>query len=471
MTFSGKSLDVVFYPKSVALVGASREVDFYINTISASKLKENFFLVNPRYSEVLGFKCYSSILDIPKPVDYAIFAIPARLIPKVLEDCGKKGVKVVHIYSSGFSETGLEEGKRLEEEILNIAKSYGIRIIGPNCMGVYCPESGLFFSHDLPSDEGSVGFISQSGGQAISFIFKGMLRGFRFSKVISYGNALDIDFVELIDYLAEDSKTSVIGAYVEGLRKTKGLLETLKKASKIKPLVILKGGQTEDGARAAASHTGVLAGSAKIWEGFLRQVKAIQVENFDEMADIIVGFLYAFPPKGKGVTIVTTSGGSAVIHTDLCVKVGLTIPKFSEETQNRLRKFIPLAGTSIKNPLDAWPAFQYGTLPDALNVISQDENIHSLIIEVQPEEFKAYTTTDPTIVDKFTAIIGKTCKTIMNEQGKPVMIAVTRSIYPELEAKIKTQLQNMNLPVYHSVYDAAKTLSELFSKFTSINTS
>ncbi|MCX8176244.1 MAG: CoA-binding protein, partial [Candidatus Bathyarchaeota archaeon] len=182
-----KSLDIVFYPKSVVLVGASREVDFYINTISASKLKKNFFLVNPRYSEVLGFKCYPSILDIPEQVDYAIFAIPAKIIPKVLEDCGKKGVKVVHIYSSGFSETGLEDGKRLEEEILKIAKSYGVRIIGPNCMGVYCPESGLFFSHDLPSEEGSVGFVSQSGGQAISFVFRGILRGFRFSKVVSYG--------------------------------------------------------------------------------------------------------------------------------------------------------------------------------------------------------------------------------------------------------------------------------------------
>ncbi|MCX8176636.1 MAG: hypothetical protein N3E48_05360, partial [Candidatus Bathyarchaeota archaeon] len=280
----------------------------------------------------------------------------------------------------------------------------------------------------------------------------------------SYGNALDVDFIELMEYLAEDPKTSVIGAYIEGLRKTEGLLETLKKASKIKPLTILKGGQTEDGARAAASHTGVLAGSAKIWEGLLRQVKAIQVENFDEMADIIVGLLYAFPPKGRGVSIVTTSGGSAVIHTDLCVKVGLTVPRFSEETQNKLRKFIPLAGTSIKNPLDAWPAFQYGTLPDALNVVSQDENVHSLIVEIQPEEFKAYTTTDPTIVDKFTTMLGKTCKTIMDERDKPVMIAVTRSVYPELEARIKSHLQNMNLPVYHSVYDAAKTLSKLYSK-------
>ncbi|RLI02757.1 hypothetical protein DRO30_02100 [Candidatus Bathyarchaeota archaeon] len=463
-----KNLDIIFYPRSVALIGASREVDFYINTISASKLREKFFLVNPRYSEVLGFKCYPSILDIPEPVDYAIFAIPAKTIPKVLEECGKKGVKVVHIYSSGFSETGLEEGKKLEEEILKIAKSYGIRIIGPNCMGVYCPESGLFFSQDLPSEEGPVAFISQSGGQAISFIFKGILRGFRFSKVVSYGNALDVDFIELIDYLAEDPKTSIIGAYIEGLRKTEGLLKTLKNASKIKPLIVLKGGQTEDGARAAASHTGVLAGSAKIWEGFLKQVKAIQVENFDEMADIIVGFLYAFPPKGKGVSIITTSGGSAVVHTDLCVKVGLTVPKFSEETQNQLKKFIPIAGTSIRNPLDAWPAFQYGTLPDALNVISQDENIHSLIIEVQPEEFKAYTTTDPNIIDKFTTILGKTCKKIMDEQGKPVMVAVTKSIYPELEVKIKSILQAMNLPIYQSIYDAAKTLSKLHSRFTQL---
>jgi acyl-CoA synthetase (NDP forming) len=456
------SLDMIFYPGSVALIGASKNDTFYINTISASRLGGKFFLVNPRSSEVLGFKCYPSVLDVPGPVDYVIFAIPARFVPEVLEDCGRKGVRVAHIYSSGFSETGLEEGRMLEGEVLRVAKRYGIRVIGPNCMGVYCPESGLFFSNGAPSDVGSVAFVSQSGGQAVNFIFRGVSRGFRFSKVVSYGNALDVDFVELVDYLAEDPKTSIIGAYVEGLRKTGGLLETLEKASERKPLVIIKGGETGDGARAAASHTGVLAGSAKIWEGFLKQVDAVRVETFDEMADVIVGFLYAFSPKGRGVSIATTSGGSAVIHSDLCVKVGLVVPSFSEETQRELRKFIPVAGSSIRNPLDAWVAFQSGILPEALNIVSLDENIHSLIVEVQPEEFKAYNATDPKVVDEFLAVLGKTCKKIMDEHGKPAMIAVTQSIFPELEAKIKGTFQKMNLPVFQSIYDAAKTLSKLY---------
>lgn len=456
-----ENLDVIFYPRSVALIGASKDVGFYIDPISASRLGEKFFLINPSSSEVLGFKCYSSVLDVPEPVDYAIFAVPAKFVPEILEECGRKSVRVAHIYSSGFGETGLEEGRVLEEEVLRVAKSYGIRVIGPNCMGVYCPESGLFFSHNLPSEAGSVAFVSQSGGQAVNFAFDGVSRGFRFSKVVSYGNALDVDFIELVDYLAEDPKTSIIGAYVEGLRKTDSLLETLKKASERKPLVILKGGQTGDGARAAASHTGVLAGSAKIWEGFLKQVKAVRVETFEEMADVIVGFLYSFPPKGGGVSIVTTSGGSAVIHTDLCVKVGLTVPSFSEGTQRELRRIIPIAGASIRNPLDAWYAFQSGILPEALNIVSRDETIHSLIIEVQPGGFKAYTDRDPSVVDKFTTILGETCKKIMNEHSKPTLIAVTPSIYPEFEAKIKSTFQNMNLPVYQSIYDAAKTLSEL----------
>nr|MDO8079332.1 CoA-binding protein [Candidatus Freyarchaeota archaeon] len=455
------SLDVVFYPGSVALIGASKEAGFYIDPISASKLRDRFFLVNPRSGEVLGLKCYPSILDVPDSVDYAIFAVPAKFVPEALEDCGRKGVRVVHIYSSGFGETGLEEGKQLEEEVLRVAKRYGIRVIGPNCMGVYCPESGLFFSHDLPSEVGSVAFVSQSGGQAVNFVFSGVSRGFRFSKVVSYGNALDVDFVELVDYLAEDRKTSIIGAYVEGLRKTEGLLETLKNASKRKPLVILKGGLTGDGARAAASHTGVLAGSANIWEGLLKQVNAVRVETFDEMADVIVGFLYAFPPRGRGVSIATTSGGSAVIHADLCVRVGLTVPSFSEGTQRALGKIIPIAGASVRNPLDAWFAFQSGILPEALNIVSRDENIHSLIVEVQPGGFKVYTARDPSVVDKFTTILGETCKRIMEEQGKPTMIAVTQSIYPEFEAKIRSMFHNMNLPVYQSIYDAARTLSKL----------
>ncbi|MEM3564691.1 MAG: CoA-binding protein [Candidatus Jordarchaeaceae archaeon] len=457
-----RNLDVVFYPRSVALMGASKDVGFYIDPISSSRLREKFFLVNPRASEVLGLKCYPSILDVPEPVDYAIFAVPARVVPEALEECGSKGVRVVHIYSSGFSETGLEEGRLLEEEVLKIARKYGIRIIGPNCMGVYCPESGLFFSHDLPSESGPVAFISQSGGQAVNFVFEGLWRGFRFSKVVSYGNALDVDFVELVNYLAEDPKTSIIGAYVEGLRKTEGLLETLKEASEKKPLVILKGGQTEDGARAAASHTGVLAGSAKVWDGFLKQVKAVRVETFEDMADFIVGFLYALPPKGRGVSIVTTSGGSAVVHSDLCVREGLKVPRFSEETQAELRKMVPIAGSSIRNPLDAWMAFQSGILPEALNIVSRDTNIHSLIVEVQPAGFKVYTARDPNAVDKFTTILGETCKKIMVEQGKPTMIAVTKSIYPEFEAKIRSKFQSMNLPVYQSIYEAAKALSKLY---------
>ncbi len=456
------SLDVVFYPRSVALIGASKDVGFYIDPISASKLREKFFLINPRAGEVSGLKCYPSILDVPEPVDYAIFAVPARVVPEALEECGRKGVRVVHIYSSGFSETGLEEGRLLEEEVLKIARKYGIRIIGPNCMGVYCPESGLFFSHDLPSESGPVAFISQSGGQAVNFVFEGLWRGFRFSKVVSYGNALDVDFVELVDYLAGDPKTSIIGAYVEGLRKTGGLLETLRNASEKKPLVILKGGQTEDGARAAASHTGVLAGSAKIWEGLIKQVGAVSVETFEDMADFIMGFLYAFPPKGRGVSIVTTSGGSAVVHSDLCVKEGLRVPRFSEETQAELRKIIPVAGSSIRNPLDAWMAFQSGILPEALNIVSRDTNIHSLIVEVQPGGFKVYTARDPSVVEKFTSILGETCKKIMSEQGKPTMIVVTKSIYPEFEAKIRSKFQSMNLPVYQSIYEAAKALSKLY---------
>ena len=179
------------------------------------------------------------------------------------------------------------------------------------------------------------------------------------------------------------------------------------------------------------------------------------------MADVMVGFLHAFPPEGRGVSIVTTSGGSAVIHTDLCVKVGLLVPGFSEETQRELRGIIPLAGSSIRNPLDAWFAFRSGVLPGALDIVSRDERVHSLIIEVPPEEFKAYTAAEPGVVDEFTRVLGETCKRIMVERGKPTMIAVPPSIYHELEARIRNAFLSVGLPVYQSIFDAAKTLSRL----------
>ncbi|MBS7247989.1 MAG: CoA-binding protein [Candidatus Jordarchaeales archaeon] len=454
-------LSQVFYPESVAVVGASdRNVRYYVEAmVEAGKLK--VFVVNPNYKEVLGIKSYASIADIPEKVDYVVVAVPATQTPSVLLECAKKGVKAVHIFTSGFSETGTAEGRALEEKLAEIAETSGFRIIGPNCMGIYCPESGLRFANDQPSEPGPVAFISQSGGRAVNLVANARLRNVRFSKVISYGNACDLDFVDFLEYLKDDPKTNVILGYVEGFKKTNGLLELLKETCMKKPVAILKGGVSEEGARAAAFHTGSLAGSARVWEGVCRQTGVIQVEFFEDLLDLAVGFMYAKLPEGRGVAIMTNSGGSSVVYADVCAKYGLRVPEFEEETQRRLRSFIPAAGSSVKNPLDAWMAFARGRMMDALDAAASDRNIHSLIIELQPENFHVYARGIDRRGDMAETAIAS-CRHVVDEHGKPVFIVVNSSYYHETERAMAKFFQDAGFPVFSSLQGAVKTISKMY---------
>ncbi|MCK4331003.1 MAG: CoA-binding protein, partial [Dehalococcoidia bacterium] len=232
-----KEFEYIFNPKAVAVIGASQTDDF-TQAMMSTKMKDNLFLVNPNRKDLVGKKCYASILDIEDEIDYAVVAVPASLVPKLLSECIEKGVKAAHIFSAGFSETGLEERKRLENEVKEVAKGR-IRLIGPNCMGIYCPKSGLSFVPDAPTEEGSVGVISQSGTFAEQFSTVGKIRNIRFSKTISYGNAIDLDCPDFLEYLADDPETKVIALYMEGARDGKRLKSELGKAASKKPVVAL----------------------------------------------------------------------------------------------------------------------------------------------------------------------------------------------------------------------------------------
>ncbi|MEM1658161.1 MAG: CoA-binding protein [Candidatus Jordarchaeales archaeon] len=456
------SLDEVFYPKSVAVVGASdRNVRYYVEALAEAGMLK-VFVVNPNYKEVSGVKSYPSLLDIPEKVDYVIVAVPATQTPSILLECARKGVKAVHIFTSGFSETGTAEGRALEEKLVEIARQGGFRIIGPNCMGIYCPESGLRFVNDQPSEPGPVAFISQSGGRAVNLVANARLRNVRFSKVISYGNACDLDFIDFLGYLKDDPKTDIILGYVEGFKKTDGLLELLKETCMKKPVAILKGGMSEEGARAAAFHTGSLAGSARVWEGVCRQTGVIQVDFFEDLLDIAVGFMYAEPPKGRGVAIMTNSGGSSVVYADICARYGLKVPEFEEETQRRLRSIIPAAGSSIKNPLDAWMAYSRGRMAEALGTAASDRNIHSIVVELQPENFHVYSKASTDRRSEMAEIVIESCRRVIEEHGKPVFIVVNSSYYYETERMLAKLFQDAKFPVFSSFNSAVKTISKMY---------
>jgi len=465
--------EYIFNPKSVAVIGASSD-DGFTQALMSTKMSSKLYLVNPKYNELAGKKCYASILDIKESIDYVILAVPALLVPKVLAECIEKGVKAAHIFTAGFSETGLEERRKLENEVKNIAKGK-IRIIGPNCMGICCPKSGLTFTPDASTEEGSVGVISQSGTFAGEFLTVGKIRNLRFSKVVSYGNAIDLDCPDFLEYLADDPDTKVIALYIEGTKDGNRLKSALAEVARKKPVLALKGGVTEHGSRAASSHTGSLAGSPGIWSSVFKQTGIVQVEDFDELLNATLALAYSPLPSGKGTSIITNSGGFSVIQTDLCVKAGLEVPQFGKKTTAELRKMVPIAGTSIGNPLDAWPIYYNmpgtpGTLADAIKIAVSDENIHSLILHFDEISYlrrvlgEALESHLKTLID----LMISGCQYARDGIGKPVIICVSLDAYSEDEDDrkdhliVKKAFEEKQFPVYPSLNDSIKALFNLY---------
>ncbi|MEM2978761.1 MAG: CoA-binding protein [Candidatus Hadarchaeales archaeon] len=454
---SFQELDALFHPRSVAVVGASVGLDHFV--LPMLEAGGRVFLVNPNRKELFGQRCYASLLEVEEPVDYALIAVPARLVPEVIRECVRKGVKAAHVFSSGFGEVGERE---LEEEVLRAAGGK-VRIIGPNCMGIYCPESFLRFAYHQPSEPGEVGFISQSGGQAVNFIYAGVVRGFRFSKVISYGNGVDLDAVDFLRYLGEDQRTKAVGMYLEGLRPGRGreLRKVMEEVCVRKPVVVLKGGRTEEGGRAASSHTGSLAGAGEVWRGFLRQTGAMEVGSFTEMADLLAALLRSPLPRGRGVAVTTVSGGTSVVETDALVEEGLRVPRLEGgwgELEEKLRR----AGTSLSNPLDIWPAYARGYLDEVLRAVASQEVVHSLVVEMQAEEFRAYRETPPDWLRDFVGRLAQAGRRIQEELGKPVVVAVPPSYFRDTEEAMRRWFQEGGLAVCGHVREAGRILSRMY---------
>jgi acyl-CoA synthetase (NDP forming) len=465
--------DYIFNPRTVAVIGAS-DSDGFSQALMGTKLRDSLFLVNPKYKELHGKRCYASILDVEDQIDYVVIAVPALLVPKVLAECVEKGAKAVHVFTAGFSETGMEERKVLEDEVRNIAKGK-VSLIGPNCMGICCPKSGLAFIPDVLAEEGPVGVISQSGTFAEQFLSVGSLRNVKFSKVISYGNAIDLDCPDFLEYLANDPETKVIALYIEGTKNGKQLRAAVTEAAKLKPVLALKGGVTEHGRRAASSHTGSLAGSPEIWGSLFRQAGVIQVEDFDGLLDTSLALSCVRLPSGKGTAIITNSGGFSVLETDLCVKAGLEVPQFTQETITELRRMVPIAGTSINNPLDAWPIFYSmpgttGTLADAIKTLSRDKNIHSIVLHFDEVRYLRHVFGEATenFLKELVKIMVQGCRYARDEMGKAIMVCVSLDAYSEDEEDrryhllAKKAFESEQFPVYPALGASIKALSNLY---------
>ena len=358
-------LEFMFHPQSIAVVGISADLpkfwmrQLYFDALVRSGYPGQIHLVNPKGGELEGYPIYRTLTEVPEQVDHAVIAVPAKYTPALMEECLVKGVKVVHMFASGFAETGEPDRIELQNQLVEIARRGDIRIIGPNCLGIYYPKGKIGLSPDFPRDSGPVGFLCQSGGNTDFMVRLAVTRGLRFSKVVSYGNACDINESDLIDYFAADPETEVIAAYVEGITDGQRFAQVLRKAASVKPVVIYKGGYTEGGLKATASHTGSLAGTDAFWEGVVRQAGAIRVYSIEELVDMLVALLRMTPPKGPNACVVGTGGGASVMATDEIERAGLRMATMPPEIRERLKEFIDLANSMLRNPIDAGPVFAH----------------------------------------------------------------------------------------------------------------
>ena len=380
-------LDVMFHPKNIAVIGVSRTYDRgwlgLMGCIQAFGYPGRLYPINPNADEINGLKAYTSLKDVPEPVDLVLVSLPAPFVPNALRDCVASGNKNIHIFTAGFKETGEDNGIRLQKEIEEISTNGGLHVIGPNCMGLYVPKSRIVTWRSADPKSGPVAFISQSGGNAQDLTHYSSKLGIHFSKVISYGNALSLDCTDFLEYLSSDEETEIITMYLEGIKDGPKLLRLIQEINKRKPVIIYKGGLTESGARAVASHTGSMAGGEYIWEALYRQSGAVKVVSLDEMADVLLAFLHLPPARGNRVGIIGTGGGIGVAATDTCSRAGLQVPILSEKTQQALREFVPVAGNSIRNPVDAHPAISdLNKLERALDILSGDPLIDLIIMSI-----------------------------------------------------------------------------------------
>ena len=378
-----RDLDAFFRPKSVAVVGATPTAgkigNILIENLFSDGYKGKIFFVNPNYQEILGMSCYKSIMDCPGTVDMAVIVVPAKLVPEILEQVGQKGTKAVTIISAGFSE-GDAEGKERERLVLEIAHKHELRIVGPNSLGVISPHARLNASFARASPlKGSIAFFSQSGAFCTAAIEYSIGETLGFSAFVSSGNKADIDDADLIRYFAHDERTRCIAAYMESTRKGPELFQALDRASRKKPVVILKAGRSAKGAKAASSHTGALAGSDSAYDAVFRQTGVYRAKTMFELFDAAQALANQPPLTGDGVAIVTNAGGMGVIATDAADDVGLALSELSDETLEQIGKAVPPTW-SRGNPVDIIGDADTTRYADVLKVVGQAPEVKGIMV-------------------------------------------------------------------------------------------
>ncbi|MEM2134890.1 MAG: CoA-binding protein [Candidatus Jordarchaeaceae archaeon] len=454
------SLETFFSPRSVAIIGASEKLRFgyFVTKSILARTDLKAYPVHISADRVMGVKAYKSVKDIPEVVDLAIFLVPSEAAPTAMRECAEKGIKHVIVLSAGFAEVD-EVGKQRQEEIVRIARENGIRVIGPNCVGV-TNVSNRFTTAEIDIDrlkEGGVAFIAQSGIFGTVIIDWAAANDFGLSKIVTLGNKCDVDEVDLLNYLEKDDKTRVICLYLEGIKRGRGreFIETFKRVSRNKPILVLKSGRTQAGARAVRSHTGSLAGDDRIFDAVLKQTGAVRVDSVEELLDFAKVLATQPLPKDGGIAIITNSGSLAAMTCDELEKLHMELASFEPQTTEKMKKIAPY-WTSIKNPVDIGPAMlQVGS--QILEAVLEDKNVGCLLIISSP----------PGILVKKNGMgldlvpFYKVYKRIIDKHREKTIIFSSFGDYDTVQAA-KEVFEKSGIPVISSVQIAARAIAALY---------
>ncbi len=405
-------LESFFSPQSVAIIGASRDPEKLGYAVLANLVNGGYpgqlYPVNPKADEILGLKAYPSVLDIPAPVELAIIVIPYSLVPAALEQCGQKGVPAVVVISAGFREAG-REGLERERELVGIAAKYGMRLIGPNCLGVIDTATPLnaSFAAGMPQ-KGPIAFMSQSGALGTAVLDMAMAGRIGFSRFVSLGNKADVNETDLLEAWADDPNSRVILIYVEGLPDGQKFIQVARKVTRHKPVVAIKSGVTASGSRAVSSHTGSLAGSEAAYKAAFRQAGVIRASSMEELFDCARAFAYQPPLRGDRIGIVTNAGGPGILATDALEHAGLLIPRLSPQTVRALTEYLPGAA-SAANPVDVLGDALADRYQHAISLVLNDPGIDGLLVIVTPQAM--------TEIEETAHVVGRMAR----QSDKPVL--------------------------------------------------
>ncbi len=387
MAANRSDLKGFFNPESIAIFGVSTGAYRFGGQSFLGKLIEcrypgRIYPVHPKAEEIQGLRAYPDPLSLPEVPDLALVCVAAQAVPSILEACGQIGLRHIHILTSGFRETGTREGLDLEDRVRSISKEKGLMVIGPNCMGPYCPGSRLTMWGAIPGMNGPLGVIAQSGGMTQRFTEYACSLGLGVNKAVSFGNGTVLDGVDFLEFMAGEEGIGQIAMYLESIRDGRRFIKLAWEVNRTKPILLWRGGESEAGARTAASHTGALAGAERIWEAFFRQTGVTRVRSMDEWVDVSLAFAFLPAPGGKGIFLIGGGGGNSVTQSDACLREGLEVPRLSEVTMEYLGRTVPAAGSIGGNPLDMFRTFQDADyLGEVLDLAYQDPAVSMVIVD------------------------------------------------------------------------------------------